>query len=932
VGVCHQDALNVEDSQTVAVSVTQDTTPARNSASAITAETPATTRNPLSEIADAELVRRFTETANEPAFRELVHRYTPLVMGVALRTTHDQAGAEDVLQATFLVLVEKASSLQDPSEVASWLHGVALRIARRLVDKRHRHRERPHPEEGVIMDPEPTTDPFQRVCETRDHDVLGEELQRLPEKLRTPLVLRYLEDLTNDQVAKRLGLKVSTVEGRLKRGKKELRRRLARRGVTLGAAMLVWNMTQQAVAATPVTSLAEQAAATALAWETPTPAVAPPTETAISLARQETLAMSTLKLTTAGTLAGTVLLATSLLVAMTAAEEGNSSHAVAAERSTIDTTVSDVADPTDLAVPPGSIAAPQDSAPAEQIAGTDDPPEGQTANENESATDPDDRILTIYQLKSFDAEKMARLILPLLPGASTGATTGLTVAADVAKKSLIVRGKKSEVERLQALMEAIDVTDEREALKKPRLDANNTGDENHAEIADNNGDAQIADRKATFAKPDGVIRHVDETSRTVWLNLGEQDGVRLHLTFGVYAQDDNSGTRKVSDAIGNVEVVRMLGDHLCEARIFGEQLENPISPGDVVYSSSWSPGAGDEAASAPTGAVETADSKAEPAKEIKVFQLQHASALSTSELLNELFRARIPDPNQSTANQPKIVSDSRTNVIVASGDSDQLDEIEAILMRLDQPSQPGVIDNSTRRGDSAKYKLGPGDVHSGSAESKESASRFDMTSRSAAEQRIQRTLQTPTVPAFDEYTLDKVLFVLGEQHDFQYVIDKSALEEQGLSLDAHPVTLNLENSPTLGDSVTVGTVLDLVLRQASGGSDAFGESELTYVVKQGLLVITTREVSRQTMEIRTYDLRPFQEASISTDVDDVTTAIKTMTGDDTWAEQGGRGALVQGATTLTIRQSPLVHREIEALLEQMLHAAEQTQPSKSPSR
>src|SRR5690606_27365816 len=120
-------------------------------------------------------------------------------------------------------------------------------IARRLVDKRHRHREQPYRHENHVMDPAAATDPFERVCQTRDHDVLGEELQRLPEKLRTPMVLRYLEDLTNEQVAERLGMKVSTVEGRLKRGKKELRRRLARRGVTLGAAMLVWNMTQQSV-------------------------------------------------------------------------------------------------------------------------------------------------------------------------------------------------------------------------------------------------------------------------------------------------------------------------------------------------------------------------------------------------------------------------------------------------------------------------------------------------------------------------------------------------------------------------------------------------------------------------------------------------------------------------------------------------------------
>src|SRR5947209_11869763 len=173
---------------------------------------------------DAHLLAAVGRDAD--AFAEIVRRHGPRVYGVCRRGLSNAADADDAFQATFLVLIRRAAAIRRAASLASWLHGVARRVVARA---RRTAARRP----TVALDHEPTvTD--DAVAERRDlHAALDEELARLPEKYRAPLLLCYFDGQTNEAAARALGWPTGTVCGRLARARDLLRTRLERRGVTL---------------------------------------------------------------------------------------------------------------------------------------------------------------------------------------------------------------------------------------------------------------------------------------------------------------------------------------------------------------------------------------------------------------------------------------------------------------------------------------------------------------------------------------------------------------------------------------------------------------------------------------------------------------------------------------------------------------------------
>jgi RNA polymerase sigma factor (sigma-70 family) len=186
---------------------------------------------------DEQLLEQFLtldDEAAEAAFRAIVVRHGPMVLGVCRHVLHRLQDAEDAFQATFLVLSRKADSIRDRRVLARWLYEVAYRIAIRA--RTEDGRRRAHERQGGEMT---ATVPIDDRGWGELRPVLHDEVNRLPEKYRTPVILCYLEGKTNEEVAQILKWPVGTVKGRLSRARGLLRSRLTRRGLALSAVLLV---------------------------------------------------------------------------------------------------------------------------------------------------------------------------------------------------------------------------------------------------------------------------------------------------------------------------------------------------------------------------------------------------------------------------------------------------------------------------------------------------------------------------------------------------------------------------------------------------------------------------------------------------------------------------------------------------------------------
>jgi RNA polymerase sigma factor (sigma-70 family) len=200
---------------------------------------------------DRELLERFVAGRDEAAFAELVRRHGPAVLGVCRRVLGQEQDAEDAFQATFLVLARQVGSIRKHASVAAWLHGVACRVAASLKREGVRRRDRERVRREV---PPPAM--ADEVSRREVRSVLDEELLRLPQRYRAALVLCYLQGKTQREAARELGLRPTTLKGRLERGRELLRARLARRGLALPAAPLAAALTESAAPAAPPPALA----------------------------------------------------------------------------------------------------------------------------------------------------------------------------------------------------------------------------------------------------------------------------------------------------------------------------------------------------------------------------------------------------------------------------------------------------------------------------------------------------------------------------------------------------------------------------------------------------------------------------------------------------------------------------------------------------
>ena len=187
-------------------------------------------------LTDGQLLERFLTrddpTAAEAAFSELVDRHGAMVLSVCRRELGNPHDAHDAFQATFLVLVNKAAAVRHWNTVGGWLVGIARRVsARARVEgaRRRRHLEQLGVERTLREDDPSATTPIEAEP---DYAPLFAEIDRLPERFRAPVVLHYLEGLSTEATAQRLGCARGTVLSRLSRARDRLRQRLEQRCVS----------------------------------------------------------------------------------------------------------------------------------------------------------------------------------------------------------------------------------------------------------------------------------------------------------------------------------------------------------------------------------------------------------------------------------------------------------------------------------------------------------------------------------------------------------------------------------------------------------------------------------------------------------------------------------------------------------------------------
>jgi len=196
-------------------------------------------------LTDAQLLRRFIGQHDEAAFETLLRRHGPMVLGVCRRVLGNEADADDAFQATFLVLVRKAGSLARQALVSNWLYGVAHRTA--LKAKAMNRRRRAKENEAA----KPALAPGAALSRQSDemHERIDDELSRLPEKYRLPIILCELEGKSLKEAAGLLGCPHGTVASRLARGRAMLAKRMSRTGLPVAGAAVAGTLSQSAAAA-----------------------------------------------------------------------------------------------------------------------------------------------------------------------------------------------------------------------------------------------------------------------------------------------------------------------------------------------------------------------------------------------------------------------------------------------------------------------------------------------------------------------------------------------------------------------------------------------------------------------------------------------------------------------------------------------------------
>jgi RNA polymerase sigma factor (sigma-70 family) len=219
----------------------------------------------LGAASDSDLLLSFRRDRDPAAFEAIVRRHGPRVLTAARKVLGDPADVDDAFQATFLILMRDPGACRDGKSLGGWLYGVAHRVSLKAMTRRRR-REEVESRAGSQREQTPDLS-WREACA-----ILHEELDRLPDSYRLPLMLCYLDGRSRDEAATHLGRTLHSVKKSLEKGREELRKRLRRRGVALSAGLLAAVAAPAGSAGVPSSTV--QSAVSAVVGHTVSPAAA----------------------------------------------------------------------------------------------------------------------------------------------------------------------------------------------------------------------------------------------------------------------------------------------------------------------------------------------------------------------------------------------------------------------------------------------------------------------------------------------------------------------------------------------------------------------------------------------------------------------------------------------------------------------------------
>lgn len=170
-------------------------------------------------LTDATLVSEARQ-GSQAAFRTIVERYRPAVYTVAFRLVGDRIVAEDITQETLFVAWRDLAELRETDRLIGWLAGIARNLARRTLRRRARCATALH---ALEVAGRTARTPHDETLDSEEETLIVRALREIPDALRRPLLLYYLEGRSIREVAWDLMLSETAVKQRLLRGRNELR-------------------------------------------------------------------------------------------------------------------------------------------------------------------------------------------------------------------------------------------------------------------------------------------------------------------------------------------------------------------------------------------------------------------------------------------------------------------------------------------------------------------------------------------------------------------------------------------------------------------------------------------------------------------------------------------------------------------------------------